>query len=63
MNDQFDERGDADVIASHTTSNRSRWILARFAGAIARCYRTMDPVVAQVVAEPGVAPVVADEGE
>ena len=50
---------DADVVAAHTTNARSRRILARFAEAIASCYRTMDPVVAQVVAEPGVTPVIA----
>jgi hypothetical protein len=55
-----DELDDApDVVAAHATNARSRWILARFAGAIASCYRTMDPLVAQVVAEPGVTPVVA----
>jgi hypothetical protein len=53
------EAVDPDVVAAHTANARSRWMLARFAGAIASCYRTMDPVVAQVVAEPGVAPVVA----
>ncbi len=51
----------AEVVAAHTTNARSRWILARFAGAIAACYRTMDPVVAQVVAEPGVAPIVSPD--
>ncbi len=57
--DEFAGDADADVIAAHTTNARSRWMLARFAGAIASCYRTMDPVVAQVVGEPGVNPVVA----
>ncbi len=57
-----DELADeVEAVATHAANARSRWILARFAGAIASCYRTMDPVVAQVVGEPGVAPVVASE--
>ena len=59
MDDEFPD----DVVNAHTDSDpdRTRWFVQRFAGAIASCYRTMDPVVAQVVAAPGVAPVVRTE--
>ncbi len=60
MDDEFPD----DVVSAHapdTDPDRTRWFVQRFAGAIARCYRTMDPVVAQVVAAPGVAPVVRTE--
>jgi hypothetical protein len=54
----------ADVAIAHdadTEPDRSRRLVQRFAAGIARCYRTMDPVVAQVVATPGVTLVVPAE--
>jgi hypothetical protein len=56
----------AAVVAAHVPvegadRDRTRWFFPRFAGAIVQCYRTMDPVVAQVVAAHGVTPVVVDD--
>jgi hypothetical protein len=60
-----DEPAPDDAFEAHlpaSASPHARWFLRRFAASVLAHYRTMDPLVAQFWAAPGVLPAMPPDG-